>query len=156
MDAAETPVRGDLYQVRPLVAVRHHVVDVLVKVQCVLAVSKVSVVLAVERKVKEGLIKVKAVVAMSVVAVTIWLGVISLPVSVIIGTSVFTGQDLDYNSNKYEYDITSSSYAYFTSFIRAYMHITLMMIKINTNLIGFGNLDKHVLSTWIFVFVRMP
>lgn len=25
-----------------------------------------------------------------------------------------------------------------------------------TNLIRFGNLDEHVLSTWIFVFVRMP
>lgn len=25
-----------------------------------------------------------------------------------------------------------------------------------TYLIGFGNLDKHVLSSWIFVFVRMP
>lgn len=95
MDAAETPVRGDLYQVRPLVAVRHHVVDILVKVQCVLAVSKVSVVLVVEGKVKERLIKVK-VLAMSVVAITIWLGVISLPISVIIGTFVFTGQDLDF------------------------------------------------------------
>lgn len=25
-----------------------------------------------------------------------------------------------------------------------------------TNLVRFGNFDKHVLSTWVFVFVRMP
>lgn len=96
MDAAEAPVRGDLYQVGSLVAVRYHVVDILVKVQRVLAVCKVSVVLAVEGKIKEGLVKVKAVVAMSIATTTVWLGVISLPITVIIGTFVFTGQDLDF------------------------------------------------------------
>ena len=101
MDAAEAPVRGDLYQVRSLVAVRHHVVDILVKVQCVLAVSKVPVVLAVERKVEEGLIKVKAVVAVTVATTAVWLGVISLPIMVVIGTLVFVGQDLDGELNKY-------------------------------------------------------
>ena len=91
MDAAEAPVRGDLYQVRPLVAVRHHVVDVLVKVQRVLAVSKLSVVLAVEGEVEEGLVKVKVVVAMAVATAAIWLGVIGLPVTVIICTFFFAG-----------------------------------------------------------------
>lgn len=65
MDAAEAPVRGDLDQVWSLVAVGHHVVDILVKVQYVLAVSKVPVVLAVEGKVEEGLVEVKAVMAMT-------------------------------------------------------------------------------------------
>lgn len=32
----------------------------------------------------------------------------------------------------------------------------VMVIVIITDLIGFGDLDKHVLSTWVFVFVRMP
>lgn len=96
MDAAEAPVRGDLYQVRPLVAVRHHVVDILIKVQYVLAVSKVSVVLAVEGKVEEGLVKVKAVMAVAVATAAIWLSVISLPITVIVVTFVFIGKDLDY------------------------------------------------------------
>lgn len=91
MDAAEAPVRGDLYQVGSLVALRHHVTDILVKVQCVLAVSKISVVLAVEGKVEERLVKVKAVVAMTIATVAIWLGVVSLPVTVIIGPFVFIG-----------------------------------------------------------------
>lgn len=91
MDAAEAPVRGDLYQVWSLVAVRHHVVDILIKVQCVLAVSKVPVVLAVERKVEKGLVKVKVVVAVTVASTAIWLGVISLPITVIIETLVFIG-----------------------------------------------------------------
>lgn len=95
MDAAEAPVRGDLYQVWSLVAVGHHVIDVLVKVQRVLAVSKVPVVLAVEGKVEEGLVEVKAVVALTVASAAVWLGVISLPVTVIVGSFVFTGQDLD-------------------------------------------------------------
>lgn len=95
MDAAEAPVRGDLYQVWSFVAVGHHVVDVLVEVQYVLAVCKVPVVLAVEGKVEEGLIKVKAVVAMTVATTAVWLSVISLPITVIIATFVFIGQDLD-------------------------------------------------------------
>lgn len=89
MDAAEAPVRGDLYQVRSLVAVRHHVVDILVKVQYVLAVSKVSVVLAVEGKVEEGLVKVKAIMAVTVTAAAIWLSVICLPITVIVVTFIF-------------------------------------------------------------------
>lgn len=96
MDAAEAPVRGDLYQIRPLVAFWHHVVHILVKVQRVLAVSKVPVVLAVEGKVEEGLIKVEAVVAMSIAVTAVWLGVIGLPVTVVIGALVLTGQDLDF------------------------------------------------------------
>lgn len=95
MDAAEAPVRGDLDQVRPLVAVGHHIVDVLVKVQYVLAVGKVPVVLAVEGEIEEGLVEVKAVVAMTIAAAAVRLGVISLPVAIEIGTFVFIGQDLD-------------------------------------------------------------
>lgn len=116
MDAAETPVRGDLYQVGSLVAVRHHVVDILVKVQRVLIVSKVSVVLAAEGKVKEGLVKVEAVLAMSVMAATVWLGVIGLPISVIIGTFVFTGQDLDFELKKYECDIMHMLLDFFSTY----------------------------------------
>ncbi len=95
VDAAEAPVRGDLYQVRPLVAVGHYIVDILVKVQYVFAVSKVSVVLAVKGEVEEGLIKVKAVMAMTVVTTAVRLSVISLPVTVIISPFVITGQYLD-------------------------------------------------------------
>lgn len=96
MDAAEAPVGRDLYQVRSLVAVRHHLVDILVKVQRVLAVSKVPLVLAVKGKVEEGLIKIKAFLALTVATVaTVWLRVISLPITVVVGTFVFTGQDLD-------------------------------------------------------------
>lgn len=95
MDAAEAPVRGDLYQVWSFVAVGHHVVDVLVEVQYVLAVSEVSVVLAVEGKVEEGLIKVKVVLAVTVATAAVWLSVISLPITVIITTFVLVGQDLD-------------------------------------------------------------
>lgn len=95
MDAAEAPVGGDLYQVWPLVAVGHHIIDILVKVQYVLAVSKVPVVLAVEGKIEEGLVKVEAVMAMTVATTAVWLSVISLPITVIIATFVFIGQDLD-------------------------------------------------------------
>lgn len=95
MDAAEAPVRGNLYKVRPLVAVRHHLVDILVKVQRVLAVSKVSVVFAVERKVEEGLVKVKTVVALAIATVAIWLGIVCLSVTVVVGTFILTGQDLE-------------------------------------------------------------
>lgn len=95
MDAAEAPVRGYLYQVRSLVAVRHHVVDILVEVQCVLAVSKVPVVLAVEGKVEEGLIEVEAVPAMCIATVAVRLGIVSLPIAVIIGAFLFAGQNLD-------------------------------------------------------------
>ena len=103
MDAAEAPVGSDLYQVRSLVAVRHHLVDILVKVQRVLAVSKVPLVLAVKGKVEEGLIKIKAFLALTVATVAaVWLRVISLPITVVIGTFVFTGQDLDLGWNKYK------------------------------------------------------
>lgn len=95
MDAAEAPVRGDLDQVWPLVAIGHHVVHILVEVQYVLAVSKVPVVLAVEGEVEERLIKVKAVLAVTVAATAVRLSVVSLPVAVVIGTFVFVGQDLD-------------------------------------------------------------
>lgn len=95
MDAAEAPVRGDLYQVWSLVAVRHHVIDILVEVQYVLAVSKIPVVLVVEGKVEEGLVEVKAVMAMTVATAAIWLGVISLSITVKTGPFVLIGQDLD-------------------------------------------------------------
>lgn len=95
MDAAEAPVRGDLDQVWSLMAVRHHVFNILVEVQRVLAVSKVSVVLAIEGKVEEGLIKVKAVMAVSIMPAAVWLCVISLSIPVIIGTFVLIGKDLD-------------------------------------------------------------
>lgn len=101
MDAAEAPVGGDLYQVRPPVAVRHHLADVLVEVQRVLAVGEVPVVLGVEWEVEEGLVKVEVVLAMSVSAAAVSLGVIGLPVSVIVGTSVLAGQDLDCRPSKY-------------------------------------------------------
>lgn len=100
MDAAEAPVRGDLYQVWSLVAVRYHIVDILVKVQYVLAVSKVSVVLAVEGKIKEGFIEVKAVMAMTIATAAVWLGVVCLPITVIVGTFVIIGQDLQYQYGK--------------------------------------------------------
>lgn len=103
MDAAEAPVRGDLYQVRPLVAVGHHVVDILIKVQYVLAVSKVPVVLAVKRKVEEGLVEVKAVMAMTMAAAAVWLSVIGLSVTVIVGTFVLIRQDLDLGQDKYQH-----------------------------------------------------
>lgn len=91
MDTAEAPVRGDLYQVWSLVAVRHNLIDILAKVQCVLAVSKVAIVLAVEGKIEEGFVEVKVVMAMSIASTTVWLGVISLSVSVVVHTFVFTG-----------------------------------------------------------------
>lgn len=94
MDAAEAPVRGDLYQVRSPVAVGHHIVYILVKVQDVLAVSKVPLVLAAIRKVEEGLLKVKGVMAVAVVTAAIWLSVFCLPITVIIVSLVFVGQDL--------------------------------------------------------------
>lgn len=94
MDAAEAPVRSDLYQVRPPVAVWHHVVDVLVKVQDVLAVGKVPLVLVVEGKVEEGLLKVKAVMVVAVATASVRMSVVSLPVTVEIATLVFIGQDL--------------------------------------------------------------
>ena len=94
MDAAEAPVRGDLYQVWSLGAVRHHVIDILLKVQRVLAVSKVPMGLAVEGKVVEGLVEVKGVLVLTIATIAVWLGVISLPITVIIGTFVFTGKDL--------------------------------------------------------------
>lgn len=82
MDAAEAPVRCDLYQVGPLVAVRHHVVDVLVEVQDVLVVGEVLVAVAVEREVEEGLLKVEAVVLIAVVAASVRVGVVSLAVTI--------------------------------------------------------------------------
>lgn len=100
MDAAEAPVRGDLYQVGPSVAVGHQLVDVLVEVQRVPAVTKVSVGLAVEREVEEGFIKVEAVLAMAVATATVRLAVIHLPVVVVSGTFVLIGQDLDVRQNK--------------------------------------------------------
>lgn len=103
MDAAEAPVRGDLYQVRSLVAVWHHVVDILVEVQYVLAVSKVPVVLAVERKVEEGLVEVEAVMAMTIATAAIRLGVVCLAVTVIVGTFVLIGKDLDLRKSPCQY-----------------------------------------------------
>lgn len=94
MDAAEAPVRGDLYQVRPPVAVRHHVVDVLVEVQDVLAVGKVALAAAVEREVEEGVLEVEAVVVIAVVAASVRVGVVRLAVTVEIAALVLVGQDL--------------------------------------------------------------
>lgn len=91
MDAAEAPVGSDLDQVRPPVAVGHHVVYILVKVQRVLAVGEIPVGFTVERKVKEGLVEVEVVVAITVATAAIWLGVISLPITVIVGTFVLIG-----------------------------------------------------------------
>lgn len=82
MNAAEAPVRCDLYQVRPLVAVRHHVVDVLVEVQDVLVVGEVLLAVAVEREVKERLFKVEAFILIAPGAASVWVGVVSLAVTV--------------------------------------------------------------------------
>lgn len=123
MDTAEAPVRGDLDQVWSLVAVRHHVVDILVKVQYVLAVSKVPVVLAVEGEVEEGLVEVKAVVAMTIATAAIRLGVIGLPVTVIIGTFVFIGQDLDLGWNRYQHGRHLPLMHMSLAFITAYINI---------------------------------
>lgn len=94
MDAAEAPVRGNLDQVRSSVAVGHHLVYILVEVQDVLAVSKVPLVPAAVGKVEEGLIKVKCVMAVAVVTAAIWLSVVCLPITVIIASLLFVGQDL--------------------------------------------------------------
>lgn len=48
-------------------------------------------ILAVKGKVEEGLVEVKAIVA----SVAIWLSIIHLPVTVVIGTFFLIGQDLD-------------------------------------------------------------
>lgn len=94
MNAAEAPIRGDLDQVWPLVAVRHHVTDVLIEVQNVPAVSKVPVVLAIEGKIEEGLVKIKAVMARTIATAAIRLGVISLSITIVICPFFFIGQDL--------------------------------------------------------------
>lgn len=94
MDAAEAPVRRDLDQVRPLEAVWHDVVDVLVEVQDVLVVGKVLLAVAVEREVEEGLLKVEAVVLIAVVAASVRVGVVSLAVTVKIAALVLIRQDL--------------------------------------------------------------
>lgn len=94
VDAAEAPVRGDLYQVRSPVTVGHHIVYILVKVQDVPAVSKVPLVLVAIRKVEEGLLKVKVVMTMAVVTAAIRLSVFCLSISVIIVSLVFVGKDL--------------------------------------------------------------
>lgn len=94
MDAAEAPVRGDLDQVWSPVAVGHHIVHILVEVQDVFAVSKVPLVLAAIREVEEGVLKVKGVMAVAVVAAAIRLGVLCLPITIIVVSLVFVGQDL--------------------------------------------------------------
>lgn len=94
MDAAEAPVRGDLDQVGSPVAVGHHIVHILVEVQDVFAVSKIPLVLAAVREVEEGLLKVKSVMAVTVVAATICLSVLRLPITVVVVSLVFVGQDL--------------------------------------------------------------
>lgn len=82
MDAAEAPVRCDLYQVRPLEAVRHYVVDILVEVQDVLVVCKVLLAVAIEWEVEEGLLKVEAVLLIAVMCASVRVGVVSLAVTV--------------------------------------------------------------------------
>lgn len=52
-------------------------------------------ILAVKGKVEEGLVEVKAIVAMAIVSVAIWLSIIHLPVTVVIGTFFLIGQNLD-------------------------------------------------------------
>lgn len=83
MDAAEAPIRGDLDQVWPFEAVRHHIVDILIEVQCILAIGKVPTAF-VKREVEEILVKVKVVGAVSVVTMTIGLSVVSLTIAVIV------------------------------------------------------------------------
>ncbi len=88
MDAAEAPVWGDLDQVRPLEAVRHNFIDILVEVQRVLAVSKVPATLIVEGKVEERLIKVEVVMKVSetMMSASIRVSVICLSITIIGGS----------------------------------------------------------------------
>ncbi len=86
MDAAETPVWGDLDQVRPLEAVRHNFIDILVEVQRVLAVSKVPATLVVEGKVEERLVKVEVVMKVSETMMSIRVSVICLSITIIAGS----------------------------------------------------------------------
>lgn len=146
MDAAEAPVRGDLDQVGPPVAVRHQLVDILVEVQREPAVAKISVGLAVEREVEEGFIEVEAVLALAVATAAVWLTVVRLPVAVVNGSFVLVGQDLDGRTEQ-----TPVRTCYYHTLNQLFMDKVL-----DPHLIGFGNPNKHVLSAWIFVFVRMP
>ena len=91
VDTAETPVGCDFDQVRSLIAVRHHVIHILVEVQSVLAVGKLPVALIVEWEVEEGLVEVEVVVAVTIVTMTIRLGVISLAIPVIVGSLLLIG-----------------------------------------------------------------
>lgn len=94
VDAAEAPVGGDLDQVGPPEAAGHHLVDVLVKVQRVLAVGEVAAVLA-EGEAEEGPVEVKVAVVLAVVAtVAVRLSVVRLSVAVIGGSLLLAGQDL--------------------------------------------------------------
>lgn len=104
VDAAEAPVRRDLYQVGSPVAVRHHIVHILVKVQRIFAVGKVPLILVVKGKVEERLVEVKVVLASAVSTAAIRLSVIRLPIEVIICSFVFTGKDLNDRWNKCWHD----------------------------------------------------
>lgn len=88
MDAAKAPVGGNLDQVRPLEAVRHNFIDILVEMQRVLAVSKVPATLIVEGKVEERLVKVEVVmkVVETVMAATIRMSVVCLSIAIVAGS----------------------------------------------------------------------
>lgn len=93
VNAAETPVRCDLDQIWPPEAVWNHFVDVLVEVQCILAVRRVAASLVVEGEVEEGLIKVETVVEMTValLRLAVLLVLIHLPITVVVCPLLLVG-----------------------------------------------------------------
>lgn len=93
MDAAKTPLRGDLDQVGLFEAFRHHFVHVLVILKQVLAVCEISSRL---RETKERLIEVKAVmeVAETVRCLVVVLVLVCLAESVVVRPAILTRQDL--------------------------------------------------------------
>lgn len=94
VDAAEAPIRCYLDQVGALKAVRHNVVNVLIKVKHVFAVSKVSAILGVEGEMEEGLVKIEMVMKGVVAMVPVCLSVIRLSITVIVRPLLLTGKDL--------------------------------------------------------------
>lgn len=85
MDAGETPLRGDLYQVGPPEAVGQHLAHVLLVVEQVLAVGEISGGLS---EMEEGLVEVKAVMEVPEALRRLAMGLIliRLPKPVIVGS----------------------------------------------------------------------
>lgn len=97
VDAGEAPLGRDLDQVRPLEAVRHHLVIVLGEVEQVLGVGEV---VTGAREVEEGVVEVEAVV--ETMETVRWLAVvlvlIHLSEAVEVRPPLLIGQDLGVES----------------------------------------------------------